>query len=86
MGLKITISKTVMLASANFAVECNQCCRWRPEPAPVRSLVFESPQSRSGGTFAAREIRRDTETERVLQTLRVEYAQIEAKTVEFWDN
>ena len=44
MGLKITISKTVMLASANFAVECNQCghwcCRWRPEPAPYGALFL----------------------------------------------
>ncbi len=33
MGLKITISITVMLAAANFAVQCNQ-------PEQVRSLVL----------------------------------------------
>ena len=33
MGVKITISKTVMLAVANFAVQCNQ-------PEQVRSLVL----------------------------------------------
>ena len=60
MGLKITISMTVMLAAANFAVQCNQpeqvrywCCRWQPEPAPGRGLVFESSRSHSGGTFGA---------------------------------
>ena len=44
---------------------------------------FELPRNRSSDTLGAGEIRSDIKTERVLQALQVEYAQIEKNTTNF---